>query len=368
MRRVRSWVLAACVLAVVDERAAPLSGPTTLQMRPVVVAAAHTQGATTAWGVIARATGALCGSPGAPGCSTPSHTAAGLLITAQAVEPPTNLTASVNGDTVSLLWTGVSPATSYIIEVGSFRTGANLAVFDTQSTATSLVVTGVPPMNYWVRVRARRGSDTSDRSNDVHVRVRGGHCLVDRVYSPIDWRPSGGGSTVTLAWEELTFGCPPTEYLIQAGSTSLATDVANYRTGSAATAYTANNVPPGTYYVRVFAANDVGESLSATERIVGTGACVYGVRPTSLFISASGLNGFIAIQTDPSCPWTVTTDAWWLVTPSGGPVTLNGAGDFSTNIYAPVNNGFNRNATIRVRWPGGGGDVPVMQRGLSSPF
>jgi hypothetical protein len=72
------------------------------------------------------------------GCgSTCGHRRVSSLVVA-----PTNLTASVNGDTVALQWTAVSSVTSYVLEVGSFPGFADLAVFDTRSTATSVVAAG----------------------------------------------------------------------------------------------------------------------------------------------------------------------------------------------------------------------------------
>jgi hypothetical protein len=55
------------------------------------------------------------------------------------------------------------------------------------------------------------------------VSVGGANCL-GTLYAPFGWRASGRGSSVTLAWEVPTLGCPPTEYIIEVGSTPGATE------------------------------------------------------------------------------------------------------------------------------------------------
>ena len=68
---------------------------------------------------------------------------------------PRNLTiVSQNGGTVTLGWQPPASGTavSYVIQAGSASNTANLANFDTSSTALTLVAAGVPPGAYFVRV------------------------------------------------------------------------------------------------------------------------------------------------------------------------------------------------------------------------
>jgi hypothetical protein len=86
--------------------------------------------------------------------------------------PPTGLNFTVRGSNVTLNWSdgGGSPS-SFVIEAGSFSSGANLANIDTLNTATSFLAPGVGSGTYFVRVRAKNACGVSGASNEVVVRV-----------------------------------------------------------------------------------------------------------------------------------------------------------------------------------------------------
>jgi predicted phage tail protein len=87
--------------------------------------------------------------------------------------PPTSLQSAVNGSTVTLFWVGAAGApTSYVLEAGSFAGGANIAVSDTGTAATSLTASNVGAGTYFVRVRARNACGTGGASNEATVVVR----------------------------------------------------------------------------------------------------------------------------------------------------------------------------------------------------
>jgi hypothetical protein len=284
---------------------------------------------------------------------------------ASALPPPTNFAAAVTGTTVVLNWTAPAGAivTSYIIEAGSFPSFTDLAVFDTGSALTSLAVLNVGPRIYWVRVRARNGADVSDPSNEISVAVAGGSCTAT-LYAPLAFHASGQGSAVTLTWDVPILGCPPSDYVIEAGSDRTRTDLANFRTGSALPRYSATGVGAGTYYVRVRSANDVGVSYPTPEKIlVFSSGCFYAVT-SSVFISRGATPQAVSIETGPGCPWTATADAAWLFTAIGSVLPASGQGSANVPLNVSANTGPTRFGTVFVRWPGGGADVPVTQNGF----
>ena len=170
---------------------------------------------------------------------------------------PVNLTSAVSGTTVSLTWTAATGATSYDVEVGS-RSG--LSDLGTFSTTTASLSGSAAVGTYYVRVRARNAAGTSAATSEVVVSV--GSC--QQPSAPTSLNSVISGSTVKLAWVE-AFGA--TSYVLEAGSSTAATNLANFDTGSTATAYTAPAVPRGTYYVRVRAKNSCATSSASNEII-----------------------------------------------------------------------------------------------------
>lgn len=74
------------------------------------------------------------------------------------------------------------------------------------------------------------------------------------------------GGTVSFAWTAATGG--PTSYIIEAGSTPGATNLANSDLGSTATTFTTTGVGRGTYYVRLRAKNSFGVSGVSNEVVL----------------------------------------------------------------------------------------------------
>lgn len=73
------------------------------------------------------------------------------------------------------------------------------------------------------------------------------------------------GTRVALTWTASVQGDAATSYVIEAGSAAERADLANFDTGSAVPAFTATNVPAGTYFIRVRAKNAAGVSAPSTE-------------------------------------------------------------------------------------------------------
>jgi hypothetical protein len=105
------------------------------------------------------------------------------------------------------------------------------------------------------------------------------------------------GSTVALTWLAQTSTDPATSYVIEAGSSSGASDLANFDTGNSATTFTTTGVPAGTYFVRVRARNSAGTSAASNEVVVtvGGGSCAGAPNaPSGLTSSASGSSVFLS--------------------------------------------------------------------------
>jgi len=217
-------------------------------------------------------------TPNCPGASPTTRSLfPGTRKTAEAIAPPgppTGLSGAVNGTTVTLTWTapasGGAP-TSYVILAGSAPGLSDLANFDTGSALSTFTATNVAPGTYFVRVLARNDSGTSSASNEIAVTVAGS-CAAPPG-APTGLAAAVNGNTVTLTWHAPAGGCPPTSYVIQAGSTPGSSNLANFSTGSAATSFVANNVASGVYYVRVLAADAAGTSGASNEILLSVSGC-----------------------------------------------------------------------------------------------
>lgn len=79
---------------------------------------------------------------------------------------------SVAGNVVTLRWfqPAFGPVASYVLEAGTAPGLANITVFNTGNAATSLVVPGVPPGTYHLRLRALNAQGSSPPSTE-HVLV-----------------------------------------------------------------------------------------------------------------------------------------------------------------------------------------------------
>jgi predicted phage tail protein len=198
---------------------------------------------------------------------------------------PAGLTAGASASSITLSWsapsTGGTP-TSYTIEAGSSPGLSNLARFSTGGTGTSYAASGVANGLYYVRVRAANGAGTGPPSNEVALRV--GPTPPD---APSGLTGSASGSTLTLSWTAPAGGGAPTQYVIEAGTASGLSNLANLPTGSIATQFAASGVADGLYYLRVRASNGGGTSAPSNEIAVRVGPPAPGA-PSGLTGSATG--------------------------------------------------------------------------------
>lgn len=183
-------------------------------------------------------------------------------------EPPTNLTATVTGNTVTLTWqpptTGGAPL-AYIVEASLSPGGPIIAVFAVDDT--SMIATSVPNGVFYVRVRSANADGVGAASNEVLVAVpNGGGACGTAPSAPSGLTQTVTGDQVTLNWSASVGGCPATGYVIQAGSSPGASNLAVINVGQ--TTSLSVGAPAGTYYVRVIATNAAGGSIASNEVVV----------------------------------------------------------------------------------------------------
>ena len=187
---------------------------------------------------------------------------------AQQPLPPSGLTAVVTGSTLRVLWTApplARTAIAYVLEAGTARGLTDIGQVNVG--ATELVVTGVPPGTYFIRVRAVTALGTSQPTADLAITVGGSGC-VSPPAPPSAPAVTVTGSTILFQWYAQV-GSPPSSYELHAGSAPGLSNLAVVELGT--TALTVPGVPPGIYYVRLHAKNPCGTSLPGPEVAVNVG-------------------------------------------------------------------------------------------------
>jgi hypothetical protein len=168
------------------------------------------------------------------------------------------------------------------------------------------------------------------------------------------------GSTITFTWTAPTSGDPVATYVLEAGSASGLSNLANAAIGTA-TSYVAGGVPAGTYYVRVRAQNAAGVSSASNEVAVtvGSSGCTSSTSvptaPTGVTASAIGSNVTITWVAPAGC-----TITFYNILAGSAPglsdlATTGGLGPTRTSFTATVGNG---TFYIRVRATNNSGQGP----------
>jgi hypothetical protein len=99
-----------------------------------------------------------------------------LMVVGHVPAPPSEplrLSAGASNHVVTLSWTApfFGPVTGYVIEAGTHTGASDIAVFNTGSTATSLVIPGVAPGRYFLRVRAVNALGVSPQGEERELVV-----------------------------------------------------------------------------------------------------------------------------------------------------------------------------------------------------
>ena len=176
---------------------------------------------------------------------------------AAAPDPPTATTASASGTSVTIAWaaalTGGAPS-GFVVEIGTAPGATTLPTQSAPSTATQLVLS-LPAGTYYTRVRATNAVGTSLPSPEASVTVTDPGPLPG---PPGTFSARTVDRTIIFTWTAPVAGEPPTRYVLEAGSAPGLSNAAAIDTGGIASSFTVPNVPPGSYWVRVRAANAAG--------------------------------------------------------------------------------------------------------------
>jgi hypothetical protein len=101
--------------------------------------------------------------------------------------------------------------------------------------------------------------------------------------------------------------------VVQAGSSSGLSNLANFNTGGTATTFSAAGVGGGTYFIRVLAQNLGAQSAASNEVVVVVAsppnACSVLVSPTATAFAANGGDGLLTVTASaPDCVWTASVN------------------------------------------------------------
>ena len=175
--------------------------------------------------------------------------------------PPSNLTASVAGSTVTFSWSPSSnggAVTDYLLWAGLTPSVSPPLVTVPVGLSTSYVATGVPPGTYYVFVQARSASSASSAGNVVTITV----AASGAPGAPSLNAPIVSGNTVTLSWNPGS-GDTPTEYILTARTSPGGAPLVTVPLTGTSASFGA--VPSGTYYLRLTATNAAGMSPPSTD-------------------------------------------------------------------------------------------------------
>ena len=177
-----------------------------------------------------------------------------------AAAPPAdlyNLQTMVNGSMVALAWSvGLGgTATRTVLSVGTTPGGADLGALALPPGATTFRVAGVPTGTYHVSVRQAGPLLLGAASNNAVVTVPGS-CQPPQM--PTSFNAFVENRVLKILWELGPPGSPaPTGWTLEAGSASQLSDLGVLTLANRT--FTVS-VPPGTYFLRVSAANPCGAS------------------------------------------------------------------------------------------------------------
>ena len=234
-------------------------------------------------GITMMAAGSRSGSGGAVAI----YEANGTPPASTAPGAPTNLAASVSGNTLTVTWnspgSGAAPFTYTLL--ARTTAGGPVVASVAMGGSTSLSI-GAPNGTYVLSVRASNTFGAGPESTSVTVSVPQA--------APPPGAPSAltgtvNGSTASFSWAAPSSGGAVAGYTLLAGvSPGFAAPIASLPLPAAPRSVSVPGVPPGTYYVRVVAQNTGGVSAPSNEVAVTVAGPAVPAAPT---LNAPTVNG-----------------------------------------------------------------------------
>lgn len=175
---------------------------------------------------------------------------------------PRQMTAAVSDSTITLGWRPGSgtAASGYVVEVGTTAGGSEVGAFPVG--AVTRVSGSLPAGTFYARVRGASAPGTGPPGSEVIVTTPA-MSLPPQAPGPLTAGVTGG--VVTLSWGAAAGNA--TTYLVEAGTASGLSNIGTLPTGHLDTTFT-TPAPPGTYFVRVRAANAFGASAPTNDVVV----------------------------------------------------------------------------------------------------
>ena len=121
-----------------------------------------------------------------------------------------------------------------------------------QRPTPEIVIPGVPPGVYWLRILAVNGCGISAPSANFPLLV---DVMTAPPLGPLGFTGTASGGVVQLSWVEPPY-LTPTSYLLEAGTAPGLSNIAVLPVAS--TSFSVGGVPPGVYYLRVRGVNASG--------------------------------------------------------------------------------------------------------------
>lgn len=173
---------------------------------------------------------------------------------------PTLFAPAVSGQQVTLSWSAVAGALGYRLAIGISPGIENYA--EVIGPVTTLTFTSPFVGTAYVRVQAIDATGVSNPSNEVVLTVGGGAQAVPA--APTNLQAEVIGTTVHFSWRAGLGGGLPLGVVLEAGTFPGGADLGAVPL-PISTSVSIPGVPPGTYFVRAYAANASGRSLPSNE-------------------------------------------------------------------------------------------------------